>query len=66
MVCDSAPVLPHADERSGSLTYESPPSTYSDPTKKKKTKRVMILDESVVTGFRYKFVYPPLKDRSVK
>ena len=66
VVYDSAPVLPDPDEGSGSLTHESPPSTYSDQPRKKNAKRVRFLDDSVVTGFRYKFGYPPLKDRSVE
>ena len=66
MVYDSAPVLPDPDEGSSSLTYESPPSTYSDQPRKKQAQRVRFLDDFGVTGFRYKFGYPLLKDRSVE
>ena len=48
------------------MTYESPPSTYSDQPRTKEVKRVSSLYDSVVTGYRYKCVYPPLKDRSVE
>ena len=66
VVFDSAPVLPYTDEGSGSSTYESPPSTYSDEPRKNKAKRVRFLHDLVVTGFRYKFAYPPLHDNGVK
>ena len=66
VVFHSAPIEPDPDERSGSLTYESPTSTDSDQPRKKKVKRVRFLDDSVVTGYRYRFVYPPLKDRGIE
>ena len=66
VVSDSAPVLPDPDEGSRRLTYESPPSTHSDQPRKKKATRVRFLDDSEVTGFRYKFGYPPLRDSSVE
>ena len=66
VVFDSASILPDQDEGSGSLTYESPSSTYSDQARKKKPTRVRFLYDSVVTGFRYRYEYPPLKDRSVE
>ena len=66
MMFDSAPVLPDQDTGSGSLIYVSPPGTYSDQPRKKKAKRVRFLDDSVVTGFRYKFRYAPLKDRNIQ
>ena len=66
VVYDSAPVLSDPDVGSGSLTYESPPSTYSDQPRRQKAKRGRFLDDSVVTGFRYKFGHPALKDRSVE
>ena len=66
VVFETAPILPDPDEGSGSLTYESPPSTYSDQPRKKKAKRVRFLGDSGLTGFRYKFGYPPLKDRNVE
>ena len=66
LVFDSALVLTDPDEGSGSLMYESSPSTYCDQPRKKKAKRFRFLDDFGVTGFRYKFVYLPLKDRSVE
>ena len=54
------------DEESMSLTYESSQSTKSDLPRKKKAKRVRLLDDSGLTGFRSKFAYRPLKDRSVQ
>ena len=38
VVFNSAPILPDPDEGSGSLTYESTASTYSDQPRKKKPK----------------------------
>ena len=66
VVFDSAPVLWDPDEGSGSLTYESPTSTYSDQPSKKKAKRVRFLDDSGETGLWYMFEYPPWKDRNVE
>ena len=63
---DSAPILPDPDAGSGFLTYESPPSTYSDQPRKKKAKRVRFLDDCGVTGFTYKVEYPLWKNRSVE
>ena len=66
VVYDSAPTFATPDEETMSLTYESPKSTKSDLPRKKKAKRVRFLDDSGLTGFRSKFGYPPLKDRSVQ
>ena len=66
VVFHSAPVLPDSDKGSGSLTYESPTSTYSDRPRKEQAKRVRFLYDSEVTRFRYKFGYHPLQDRSVE
>ena len=65
MVFDSTPTCATTDEETMSLTYESPKSTMSDLPMKQKAKRVRFLDDSGLTGFRSKFVYPVLKDRSV-
>ena len=63
---DSAPTFATTDEETMSLTYESPKSIKSDLPRKKKAKRVRVLDGSCLTGFRSKFGYPPLKNRSVQ
>ena len=59
VVCDSAPTFATSGEETMSLTYESPKSTKSDLPRKKKVKRLRFLDDSGLTGFRPKFVYPP-------
>ena len=66
VVYDSGPTFATTDEETMSLTYESPKSTKSDSPRKKKAKRVRFLDDFGQTGFRSKFLYPPLKDRSVQ
>ena len=66
MVHDRAPTFATSDEETMSLTYESPKSTKPNLRRKKKTKKVRVLYDSGLTGFRSKFVYPPLKDRSVQ
>ena len=63
---DSTPPFGTTDEETMSLTNESPKSTKSDLHSKKKAKRVRFLDDSGLTGFRSKFVYATLKDRSVE
>ena len=63
---DSAPILPDPDEGSGSFTYEHPPSTYCDQPRTKKAQRVRFLHDSGLTGYRNRFVYPLLKDRTVE
>ena len=62
---DCAPGLPDPDEGSGSLTYKSPASTYSDQPGMIMAERVRFLCDSVVTALRIRVGYPPLKDRSV-
>ena len=66
VVYDSSTTFATPDEETMSLTYESPKSTKSDLPSKKKANRVRFLDDSGMTGFRSKFVYAPLKDRSVQ
>ena len=66
MVYDSAPTFATPDEETMSLTYESPKSTKSDLHRKKKAQRVRFLDDPGLTGFRSKFGYPALKDRSMQ
>ena len=66
VVYDCGPTFATTDEWTMCQTYESPKSTKSDLAKKKKAKRVRFLHDSGLTGFRSKFVYPPLKDRSVQ
>ena len=66
IVFETAPILPDPDEGSGSLTHESPPSTYSDQSSEKKAKRVRFLNDSRLTEYRYRFEYPPVKDSSVE
>ena len=66
VVYDSAPTFATPDEETMSLTNESPKSTKSDVPKKRKANRVRFLYDSHLTGFRSKFGYPPLKDRSVQ
>ena len=66
VVYDSAPTFAIPDEETMSLTYESPKSTKPDLPRKKTAKRVRFLYDSRLTGFRSKFAYPLLKDRSVQ
>ena len=66
VVYDSASTFATPDEETMSLTSESPKSTKFDLPGKKKAKRVRFLDDSGLTGFRSKFGYPFLKDRSVQ
>ena len=49
-----------------SLTYESPKSTKTDLPRKQKAKRVRFLYDCGLTGFRSKYGYPPLQNRSVQ
>ena len=63
---DSAPTFATLDEETMSGTYESPNSTKSDLDSKKKVKRVRFSHDCGLTGYRSKFGYPPLKDRSVE
>ena len=65
-VYDSAPTFATRDEKTISLTYKLPKSTKSDLPRKKKVKRVRFLYDSGQTGFRFKFGYPRLKDRTVQ
>ena len=65
VVHDSVTTFATPDEETMSLTYESAKPTKSDLPQKKNAKSVRFLDESGLTGFRSKFGYPPLKDRSV-
>ena len=66
VVYDSAPTFATTDEETMSLTYESSKSTESNIPRKKKAKRVRFLDDSGLTGFRTKFGYHSLKDRSLQ
>ena len=66
VVCDRAPTFATPDEETISLAYKSPESSKSDLTSTKQAKRVRFWDDSGLTGFRSKFVYPHLKDRSVQ
>ena len=66
VVYDSAPTFATPDDETMSLTYESPKSTKSDLPRKNKANRVRFLDNSGLTGCRFKFGYPPLKDRSMQ
>ena len=63
---DGAPTFAAPDEETISLSDESRQATKSDLPRNKKAQRVRFLDDSGVTGFRFKFVYPPLRDRSVQ
>ena len=66
VVYDSTPTFAPTDEETMSLTNESPKSTKSDLPRRKKAKRVGFMDDCGLPGFRSKFEYPPLKDRSVQ
>ena len=66
VVYDSAPTFATPVVETMGLTYESPKSTKSDLTRKKKAKRVRLLDDCGLTDFRSQFGCPPLKDRSVQ
>ena len=66
VVYDSAPTFATLNAETLGLTYESPKSTKSDLRRKQKAKRVRFLDDSGLTGFRSKYRYPPLKDRTVQ
>ena len=66
VVYDSEPTFATPDQETISRTYESPKSTKFDLPRKKKAKKVRFLDDSDLTGFRSKFAYPPLKDRSAQ
>ena len=64
MVVHSAPRLSDPDEWSSSLTYESPPSTYSEQPIRNKAKRVCFLYASELTEYMYRFGYPLVKASS--
>ena len=66
VVYDSLATLATTDEETMRLTYKSPKSTKSDFPRKMNTRRVRYLHNSHVTGYRSKFEYPTLKDRSVQ
>ena len=66
VVYDSAPSFAAPHQETMSLTYESLKSGTSDLPMTKKAKRVRLLDDSGLTGFRSKFGDPPLQDRNVQ